>query len=114
MYHKYRIVESIANSVSQYESYRDQVYRYTPKFMPTDALVSQDTSRHDIDQISWNISSLASKELRLFFLESSVKQSNISLMMTFLFFQNLNFSYNEMTHSYYPSSCTLWNPSNSH
>ena len=31
MYRKYRIVESIANSVSQYESYRDQVYRYTPK-----------------------------------------------------------------------------------
>ena len=30
MYRKYRIVESIANSVSQYESYRDQVYRYTP------------------------------------------------------------------------------------
>ena len=31
MYREYRIVESIANSVSQYESYRDQVYRYTPK-----------------------------------------------------------------------------------
>ena len=30
MYCKYRIVESIASSVSQYESYRDQVYRYTP------------------------------------------------------------------------------------
>ena len=30
MYRKYRIVESIANSVSQYETYRDQVYRYTP------------------------------------------------------------------------------------
>ena len=30
MYRKYRIVESIASSVSQYESYRDQVYRYTP------------------------------------------------------------------------------------
>ena len=30
MYRKYRIVESIANSVSQYESYRDQVYCYTP------------------------------------------------------------------------------------
>ena len=33
MYRKYRIVESIANSVSQYESYRDQVYRYTPSGM---------------------------------------------------------------------------------
>ena len=31
MYCKYRIVECIASSVSQYESYRDQVYRYTPK-----------------------------------------------------------------------------------
>ena len=31
MYRKYRIVECIASSVSQYESYRDQVYRYTPK-----------------------------------------------------------------------------------
>ena len=31
MYRKYRIVESIVSSVSQYESYRDQVYRYTPK-----------------------------------------------------------------------------------
>ena len=30
MYRKYRIVQSIASSVSQYESYRDQVYRYTP------------------------------------------------------------------------------------
>ena len=30
MYRKYRIVENIASSVSQYESYRDQVYRYTP------------------------------------------------------------------------------------
>ena len=30
MYRKYRIVESIASCVSQYESYRDQVYRYTP------------------------------------------------------------------------------------
>ena len=30
MYRKYRIVESIASSVSQYESYRDQVYHYTP------------------------------------------------------------------------------------
>ena len=30
MYRKYRIVESIANSVSQYESYRDRVYPYTP------------------------------------------------------------------------------------
>ena len=30
MYRKYRIVECIASSVSQYESYRDQVYRYTP------------------------------------------------------------------------------------
>ena len=30
MYRKYRIVESNACSVSQYESYRDQVYRYTP------------------------------------------------------------------------------------
>ena len=30
MYRKYRIVESIASNVSQYESYRDQVYRYTP------------------------------------------------------------------------------------
>ena len=30
MYRKYRIVESIASSVLQYESYRDQVYRYTP------------------------------------------------------------------------------------
>ena len=29
MYRKYRIVESIASSVSQYVSYRDQVYRYT-------------------------------------------------------------------------------------
>ena len=39
MYRKYRIVESIANSVSQYESYRDHVYRYTPSldkwFHPT-------------------------------------------------------------------------------
>ena len=32
MYHKYRIVECIASSVSQYESYRDQVYRYTPSY----------------------------------------------------------------------------------
>ena len=30
MYRKYRIVECIASSVSQYESYRDQVDRYTP------------------------------------------------------------------------------------
>ena len=30
MYRKYRIMESIASSVSQYESYHDQVYRYTP------------------------------------------------------------------------------------
>ena len=30
MYRKYRIVESIASNVSQYESYHDQVYRYTP------------------------------------------------------------------------------------
>ena len=30
MYRKYRIVECIASSASQYESYRDQVYRYTP------------------------------------------------------------------------------------
>ena len=30
MYRKYRIVEGIASSVPQYESYRDQVYRYTP------------------------------------------------------------------------------------
>ena len=30
MYCKYRIVESIGISVSQYKSYRDQVYRYTP------------------------------------------------------------------------------------
>ena len=30
MYRKYRIVECIASSVSQYESYRDHVYRYTP------------------------------------------------------------------------------------
>ena len=30
MYRKYRIVECIASCVSQYESYRDQVYRYTP------------------------------------------------------------------------------------
>ena len=30
MYRKYRIVECIASSVSQYESYRDQVYRNTP------------------------------------------------------------------------------------
>ena len=29
MYRKYRILECIASSVSQYESYRDQVYRYT-------------------------------------------------------------------------------------
>ena len=35
MYCKYRIVESIANSVSQYESYRDQVYRYTPSSDPS-------------------------------------------------------------------------------
>ena len=35
MYRKYRIVECIASSVSQYESYRDQVYRYTPKQMQT-------------------------------------------------------------------------------
>ena len=34
MYRKYRIVESIASSVSQYESYRDQVYRYTPRYDP--------------------------------------------------------------------------------
>ena len=39
MYRKYRIVESIASSVSQYESYRDQVYRYTPtKVCITDPL----------------------------------------------------------------------------
>ena len=30
MYRKYCIGESIVSSVSQYESYRDQVYRYTP------------------------------------------------------------------------------------
>ena len=30
MYRKYRIVESIASSVSQYELYHEQVYRYTP------------------------------------------------------------------------------------
>ena len=30
MYRKYRIVESIASSVLQYEPYREQVYRYTP------------------------------------------------------------------------------------
>ena len=30
MYRKYRIGKCIARSVSQYESYRDQVYRYTP------------------------------------------------------------------------------------
>ena len=30
MYNKYRIVECITSSVSQYESYRGQVYRYTP------------------------------------------------------------------------------------
>ena len=29
MCRKYRIVESIASSVSQYKSYSDQVYRYT-------------------------------------------------------------------------------------
>ena len=28
MYHKYRIVESIASNVSHYESDPDQVYRY--------------------------------------------------------------------------------------
>ena len=33
MYRKYRIVECIASSVSQYESYRDQVYRYTPSIV---------------------------------------------------------------------------------
>ena len=32
MYRKYRIVECIATSVSQYESYHDQVYRYTPSY----------------------------------------------------------------------------------
>ena len=31
MYREYRIVENIASSVSQYELYRDQVYRYTPR-----------------------------------------------------------------------------------
>ena len=30
MYSKYRIVESSASSVSQYEWYHDQVYGYTP------------------------------------------------------------------------------------
>ena len=30
MYRKYRIVESILSNVSQYKSYRDQVYHYTP------------------------------------------------------------------------------------
>ena len=30
MYRKYHIVESITSSVLQYESYHDQVYRYTP------------------------------------------------------------------------------------
>ena len=39
MYRKYCIVESIESSVSQYESYldqvyRDQVYRYTPSQSP--------------------------------------------------------------------------------
>ena len=34
MYRKYRILESIASSVSQCESYRDQVYRYTPNDLP--------------------------------------------------------------------------------
>ena len=32
MYCKYCTVENIASSVSQYESYRDQVYRYTPTY----------------------------------------------------------------------------------
>ena len=32
MYRKYSIVQSIASSVSQYESYHDQVYCYTPTF----------------------------------------------------------------------------------
>ena len=30
MYRKYSIVERLASSVSQYESYCDQVYPYTP------------------------------------------------------------------------------------
>ena len=30
MYRKYRIAESITSSVSQYESYLDQIDRYTP------------------------------------------------------------------------------------
>ena len=30
MYRKYRTIENIASSVSQYESYCDHVYRYTP------------------------------------------------------------------------------------
>ena len=34
MYRKLRIVESIANSVSQYELYHDHVYRYTPIYWP--------------------------------------------------------------------------------
>ena len=32
MCRKYRIIESIASSVSQYESYHDQVYCYTPTY----------------------------------------------------------------------------------
>ena len=46
MYRKYRIVESIASSVSQYESYRDQVYRYTPKQAITWNNVDPDLCRH--------------------------------------------------------------------
>ena len=41
MYRKYRIVESIASSVSQYESYHDQVYRYTPSILTEDLMLGR-------------------------------------------------------------------------
>ena len=45
MYRKYRIVESIANSVSQYESYRDQVYRYTPSSTSAGIFLNQNLEK---------------------------------------------------------------------
>ena len=45
MYRKYRIVESIGSSVSQYKSYRDQVYRYTPNLQQTREVFPQHVIR---------------------------------------------------------------------
>ena len=54
MYRKYRIVESIASSVSQYESYRDQVYRYTPSYVLFQSLQCSLQWRHNERDGIWN------------------------------------------------------------